>query len=78
MDQLNWIVAVVILVAIVALFYVLITRGTRALLGPRRRLEEAVGLAVLEERLRRGEISREEFDQAAAAISPDTARTGRP
>lgn len=75
MDQLNWIVALPIFITLVAVLFLLITRGTRAALGPRRRLEEGVGMAVLEGRLRRGEISREEFDQAARIVSPDASGT---
>ena len=50
-----------------ALFFV-VTRGTRALFGPRRRLEAAFGLETLEVRLGRGEITREEFEQAKRAL----------
>lgn len=75
MDQLNWLVALPIFIAVVAALFLLITRGTRAVLGPRRRLEEGVGLAVLEGRLRRGEISRDEFDQAASVVSSDASGT---
>lgn len=46
-----------------ALFFV-ITRGTNAILGSRRRLEEELGLEVLRKRLARGEISQAEFEQA--------------
>ena len=74
MDQLNFAMALVIGLAIVALLFVLITRGTRAAIGPRRRLEESVGLAVLEGRLKRGEISRDEFDDAARVVSRDATR----
>ena len=52
---------------VVALFFV-ITRGTRAVLGPRRRLEEELGLEVLRTRLARGEISQAEFEQAKRAL----------
>lgn len=74
MDQLNFAMVLVIFVAVVALLFVFITRGTRAVIGPRRRLEESVGLAVLEGRLKRGEISRNEFNDAARVISPDATR----
>jgi hypothetical protein len=53
MDRLDPIVALLIFVLVVALLFVVVTRGTRAVLGPRRRLEEGVGLAVLEGRLQR-------------------------
>ena len=51
-----------------ALFFV-ITRGTRAMFGPRRRLEAELGLEALEARLARGEISTAEFEQAKRALS---------
>ena len=78
MDRLDFIVALLIFVAVVVLLFVVVTRGTRAVLGPRRRLEEGVGLAVLEGRLHRGEISREAFDSAARVISPDARPTAKP
>jgi len=76
MDQLNWPLALVIFVVSVALLFVLITRGTRLVLGRRRRLEEGVALAVLQGQLSRGEISREDFDRAAGVISPRDWRVG--
>jgi uncharacterized membrane protein len=77
MDQINWAVAQAIAAAVLALLFVVITRGTRAVLGPRRRLEEELGLGVLKGRLKRGEITREEFDRAASIMSPDVKQTGR-
>lgn len=63
-----WIVGLTIFFAVaVALFFV-VTRGTRALLGPRRRLEADLGLNVLRGRLARGEISPAEFEQAKRAL----------
>ena len=50
-----------------ALFFV-ITRGTRAVFGPRRRLEAAFGLETLQVRRARGEITRDEFEQAKRAL----------
>lgn len=76
MDQLNFAMVLAIGAGVVALLFVVITRGTRAALGPRRRLEETVGLAVLEGRLKRGEISRDEFNDAARVVSSDTTRPG--
>lgn len=76
MDQLNFAMVLAIGAGVVALLFVVITRGTRAVLGPRRRLEETVGLAVLEGRLKRGEISRDEFNDAARVVSSDTTRPG--
>ena len=78
MDRLDPIVIVLVFVLVVALLFVIVSRGTRAVLGPRRRLEEGIGLAVLEGRLRRGEISREEFDSASRVMSSDAKRTGKP
>jgi uncharacterized membrane protein len=71
MDHVNWIAALLIFASVVALLFVVVTRGTRAMLGRRRRLEEGLGLAVLEGRLRRGEISREAFDRAAAVMTSE-------
>jgi uncharacterized membrane protein len=68
-DRLDPIVALLAFALVVALLFVIVTRGTRAGLGRRRRLEEGVGLAVLEGRLKRGEISREEFDVARRVMS---------
>lgn len=76
MDQLNFAMVLAIGAGVVALLFVVITRGTRAVIGPRRRLEETVGLAVLEGRLKRGEISRDEFNDAARVVSSDTTRPG--
>jgi uncharacterized membrane protein len=74
MDHLNWIAALLVFASVIVLLFAIITRGTRAVLGPRRRLEEGVGLAVLEGRLKRGEVSREEFDRAAAVMTSDRGR----
>ncbi len=54
--------------AAVAVLYVVITRLTRAAFGPRRRLEAELGLEALQQRLARGEITREEFEQARRAL----------
>ena len=78
MDRLDPIVALLVFALVVVLLFIIVTRGTRVVLGPRRRLEEGVGLAVLEGRLRRGEISREEFDLASDVMSSDAKRTGKP
>ncbi|MEA2654628.1 MAG: hypothetical protein QOI37_1855 [Chloroflexota bacterium] len=76
MDRVDPIVALLVFAIVVVLLFVIVTRGARALLGPRRRLEEGVGLAVLEGRLRRGEISQEEFDRASEVVSSEVRRTG--
>ena len=54
--------------AAVAVLYVVITRLTRAAFGPRRRLEAELGLEALQQRLARGEITREDFEQARRAL----------
>jgi uncharacterized membrane protein len=58
---------VIFLVVVLALFFV-ITRGTRMLFGPRRRLEAEMGLDALRARLARGEITAQEFEQAKRAL----------
>lgn len=69
MDSLlAWIVGLALFFALVFALYFLITRGTRAILGPRRRLEEELGLEVLRTRLAQGEISEAEFEQAKRAL----------
>ncbi|MBA3877148.1 MAG: hypothetical protein C0498_09465 [Anaerolinea sp.] len=69
MDSLlAWIVGLALFFALVFALFFLITRGTRAILGPRRRLEEELGLEVLRTRLAQGEISEAEFEQAKRAL----------
>ncbi|MFH0751408.1 MAG: SHOCT domain-containing protein [Chloroflexota bacterium] len=53
--------------AAVAMLFMAVTWLARAVFGPRRRLEAELGLEVLEGRLARGEITREEFEQARRA-----------
>ncbi len=65
---LGWIVGLALFVGVVSALFLVITRGTRAVLGPRRRLEAELGLEVLEGRLARGEITREEYEQAKRAL----------
>lgn len=60
--------ALLVFAMVVVGLYVLMTRGTRAVFGPRRRLEAELGLEVLERRLARGEISPAEFEQAKHAL----------
>ena len=62
------IIAVLIFVGLVFALYFLITRSTRAALGPRRRLEEELGLDALRNRFSRGEISQEQFEQGKRAL----------
>ena len=64
----SWVVGLTIFLALVFGLFFLITRGTQAILGPRRRLEEDLGLEVLRSRLARGEITQAEFDQAKRAL----------
>lgn len=59
--------AVIFFGVVFALFFV-ITRGTRTLFGPRRRLEAEMGLDALRARLARGEITAQEFEQAKRAL----------
>lgn len=63
-----WIVGLTIFFGLVFALFFVVTRGTRAVLGPRRRLEEEFGLDVLRGRLARGEISQAEFEQAKRAL----------
>lgn len=65
---LGWIVGLVLFFGVVLGLFFAIVRGTCAILGPRRRLETELGLEVLEERLARGEITREQFEQAKRAL----------
>lgn len=65
---LAWVFGLALLFALVFALFLLITRGTRAILGPRRRLEEELGLEALRARLARGEISQAEFEQARRAL----------
>lgn len=64
----SWVVGLTIFLALVFGLFFLITRGTKAILGPRRRLEEDLGLGVLRSRLARGAITQAEFDQAKRAL----------
>ncbi|HYN47845.1 MAG TPA: SHOCT domain-containing protein [Candidatus Nanopelagicales bacterium] len=52
----------------VALLFVAVRWLARNLFGPRRRLEAELGREALERRLARGEITREEFEQAKRAL----------
>jgi uncharacterized membrane protein len=60
--------ASVIVVGVVFGLFLMITRGTRMLFGPRRRLEAEMGLDALRARLARGEITAQEFEQAKRAL----------
>jgi uncharacterized membrane protein len=50
-------------VALVGLYLILVR-----IVGPRRRLEAMLGYQALRDRLARGEITKEEFDQAKRAL----------
>jgi uncharacterized membrane protein len=52
----------------VALLFVAIRWLARSLFGSRRRLESELGLEALDGRLARGEITREEYEQARLAL----------
>ncbi len=68
MDLLALLVGVIVFFGIVFALFFVITRATRALFGPHRRLEAELGLEALEARLARGEITRQEFEQAKRAL----------
>lgn len=55
-------------IALVLVLFVAIRTIARGLFGRDRRLERAVGLEVLDARLARGEITREEYDQARQTL----------
>ena len=57
-----------VFVAIVVALFALIVRVSRALFGRGRRLESELGVEVLEQRLRRGEISFAEYEVARRAL----------
>lgn len=54
--------------AAVLLLFVGVRAITRGIFGNDRRLERSIALEVLEGRLARGEISREEYEQARRAL----------
>lgn len=68
------IVGLLVFIGLLMVLYYLVSRGTRMLFGPRRRLEAELGLEVLEQRLSRGEISNEEFEQAKRALGLSASR----
>ena len=63
----EWVALLAVFGAVVILAFVLITRVARAIVGPRRRLERDLGVEVLDARLARGEIARDEYEQAKRA-----------
>ena len=74
MNVTTLIVGLLVFIGLPIVLYCLVTRGTRMLFGPRRRLEAELGLEVLEQRLSRGEISNEEFEQAKRALGLSPSR----
>ncbi len=56
------------LAGLLAALYLAVTRGARLLFGTRRRLEAELGLEVLDDRLRRGEITPGEHARARRAL----------
>ena len=68
MDLGHMVIGVVMFAAAVAVLFVAVRGLTRAAFGPRRRLETELGLDVLEGRLARGEITRDEFEAARRAL----------
>ncbi len=68
MDVPQAVLGIAIFSAAVAALFGLVTRGTRRVLGPKRRLESALGMQVLDGRHRRGEITDAEYEVAKQAI----------
>ena len=67
--DLGWIlIGLGLFAAAVVVLFVVVRGLTRAVLGPRRRLEAELGLEVIAGRLARGEITREEFELARRAL----------
>jgi uncharacterized membrane protein len=60
--------AALLFVGAVALLFVAVRWLARSLFGSRRRLESELGLEALDGRLARGEITREEYEQARRAL----------
>jgi uncharacterized membrane protein len=67
-ELLGWALSIAAFIAVVLVLFFLVSRVTRAILGPRRRIEEELGLEVLRKRLARGEITQDEFEQAKRAL----------
>ena len=68
MDPATLLIGTLVFFGVVAVLFVAITWLARTLFGPRRRLEAELGLEALEQRLARGEITLEEFEQAKRAL----------
>jgi uncharacterized membrane protein len=63
-----FIVAVGFVLAVVAALFLAVRWLARSLFGSRRRLESELGLEALDGRLARGDITREEYEQARRAL----------
>jgi uncharacterized membrane protein len=68
MDAATLLVGAVVFVGAVAVLFVAVSWLARAVFGPRLRLEAELGLETLERRLARGEIKRDEYEQAKRAL----------
>ncbi len=68
MDPATLLIGTLVFFGAVAALFVAIRWLARTLFGPRRRLEAELGLEALEQRLARGEITLEEFEQAKRAL----------
>ncbi len=67
---LGWVVGLAVFFGVVFALFWVITRVTRAVIGPSRRLERDLGLEVLEARRRRGEITDEELATGKRLLGP--------
>jgi hypothetical protein len=68
-ELLIWIAGYAVFVGVIVVLYLVVTRGSRRLFGPRRRLEEEVGVTLLRLKLKRGEIGHDEFEMAVTALT---------
>jgi uncharacterized membrane protein len=67
-ELLGWALSFAAFIAVVLVLFFVVSRVTRVILGPRRPIEEELGLEVLRKRLARGEITKDEFEQAKRAL----------
>ena len=70
------ILVLAVMAAIVVVGVLAIRAVTRRLFGPRRRLEELMGIEALDARLERGDITREEYDRARRALTAQAGQQG--
>lgn len=68
MDLSSLLIGMAVFAAAIAVLFVAVSWLARAVFGPRRRLEAELGREALERRLARGEITREEFEQAKRTL----------